>query len=79
MAHQEIKNNLHQLIDSFDSKTLTIASNMLIELNKHKNVYNKEISDTELQGIISGLSDIEKGNYITLDKFLKTKKQWPTL
>jgi predicted transcriptional regulator len=78
MSTSEIKNHLHQLIDSFDDKSLSTANNMLNDLNEHKELFNEELPPAAIAGIEAGLRDIENGDFITLDEFLKNKSKWFT-
>ena len=78
MSASEIKNHLHQLIDSFDEQTLSTANLLLNDLNEHKQLFNEELPPAAMEGIERGLKDIENGDFITLDEFLKNKSKWFT-
>jgi predicted transcriptional regulator len=76
MSNSEIKNHLHQLIDSFDEQSLSKINSMVTEFNEHKEIYNQPLSATEIAGIERGLKDVENGDTITLEEFLKNKPKW---
>ena len=76
MSASEIKNHLHQLIDSMDEQSLSKVNSMVTEFNEHKEIYNQPLSAAEIAGIERGLKDIENGDFITLEEFMKTKPKW---
>ncbi len=78
MSTAEIKNSLHQMIDSFDENTLKAADNILHDLKANAHIYNEQLSAEAIASIEQGLKDVDNGDFVTLDEFLKNKEKWFT-